>query len=82
MHVNRYTWYLWHNDDGHEDDEDDNENEDNDDDDEHDNYDVDDNDDDYSCNSVNFQAMTSRFCIELDLDNTYEMMMMEMTIKI
>ena len=34
-------------------------------------FDNDDNDDgdDYSCNSVNFQARTSRFCMEVDLDN-------------
>ena len=25
--------------------------------------------DDYSCNSVNFKVRTSRFCMELDLDN-------------
>ena len=25
--------------------------------------------DEYSCNSVNFQARTSRFCMEVDLDN-------------
>ena len=33
--------------------------------------DDDDNDDkdDYSCNSVNFKVRTSRFCMELDLDN-------------
>ena len=33
-----------------------------------------DNDDDndyYSCNSVNFQARTSRFCMEINIDNTY-----------
>ena len=28
-------------------------------------------DDDYCCNSVNFQARTSRFCMEVDLDNIY-----------
>ena len=31
--------------------------------------DNDDHDDDYSCNSVNFHARTSRFCMEIDLDN-------------
>ena len=31
-------------------------------------------------NSVNFHARTSRFCMEVDLDNTYEIMMMNMTI--
>ena len=25
--------------------------------------------DDFSCNSVNFQVRTSRFCMEIDLDN-------------
>ena len=30
----------------------------------------DDDEDEYSSNSVNFQARTSRFCIEVDLDNT------------
>ena len=29
----------------------------------------DDDEDDYRCNSVNFQARTSRFCMEVDLDN-------------
>ena len=29
----------------------------------------DDDEDEYSCNSVNFQARTSRFCMEVDLDN-------------
>ena len=38
------------------------------DDDNDDNGDNDDKDD-YSCNSVNFKGRTSRFCIELDLDN-------------
>ena len=43
-------------------------------------FDDDDNDngDDYSCNSVNFQARTSRFCMEIDLDNIYLIMMMMM----
>ena len=33
--------------------------------------DDDDNDDkdDYRCNSVNFKVRTSRFCMEIDLDN-------------
>ena len=31
--------------------------------------DDDDDEDEYSCNSVNFQARTSRFCMEVDLDN-------------
>ena len=40
------------------------------------NYDDDNDDsDDYSSNSVNFQARTSIFCMEVDLDNTYNMMM-------
>ena len=30
--------------------------------------DNDDNNDDYSCKSVNFKVMTSRFCMEVDLD--------------
>ena len=38
---------------------------DNDDDDDYD----DDDKDDYSCNSVNFKVRTSRFYMELDLDN-------------
>ena len=29
----------------------------------------DDDNDDYSCNSVNFQVKTSKFCMELDLNN-------------
>ena len=36
--------------------------------------------DEYSCNSVNFQARTSRFCMEIDLDNSYQIMMMMMMI--
>ena len=39
------------------------ENDDDDDDDDNDNK------DDYSCNSVNFQVRTSRFCMEVDQDN-------------
>ena len=38
----------------------------------------DDDEDDYRCNSVNFQARTSRFCMEVDLDNIYNMMMVMM----
>ena len=38
-------------------------------------YDDDDNHD-YSCNSVNFQAKTNKFSMEVYLDNTYNMMMM------
>ena len=38
----------------------------------------DDDEDEYSCNSVNFQARTSRFCMEIDLDNSYQIMMMIM----
>ena len=51
-------------------DEDRNDN-DNDDDDENDNDD--DDNDDYSCNSVNFQVRTSRFCKEVDLDKNFDM---------
>ena len=32
-------------------------------------FDGDDDEDEYSYNSVNFQARTSRFCMEVDLDN-------------
>ena len=42
-----------------------------DDDDENDNDD--DDNDDYSCNSVNFQVRTSRFCKEVDLDKNFDM---------
>ena len=41
-------------------------------DDDNDNDDDNDDDDDkdnYSCNSVNSKVMTSKFCMELDLDN-------------
>ena len=41
--------------------------------------DVDDDNDDedhYSCNSVNFQARTSKFCLEVYQDNNYNMVMM------
>ena len=34
-------------------------------------YDDDGNDDDYSLNSVNFQARTSRLCMAIDLDSIY-----------
>ena len=46
--------------------------------------DDDDNDveDDYSSNSVNFQARTSRFCMEVSLDNTYNMVIMKMRIMV
>ena len=40
-------------------------------------FDGDDDEDEYSCNSVNFQA---RFCIEVDLHNTYNMILMKMMI--
>ena len=43
----------------------------NDDNDDDDDNNLNDDDDDYSCNSVNFKARTSRFCMELDLDNIY-----------
>ena len=39
-----------------------------------------DDDDIYSCNSINSWARTLRFCMEVDLDNTYPMLMMIMTI--
>ena len=44
----------------------------------------DDNDvgDDYSCNSVNFQDRTFRFCMEVDLDHTFDMLMMIFNYKI
>ena len=51
------TLYLWYVDD--DDNDDDNNNDDND----------NDEDNDYTCNSVNFQARTSKFCMEVDLDN-------------
>ena len=35
-----------------------------------------DDEDEYTCNSVNFQARTSRFCMEVDLDQTFDMLMM------
>ena len=51
-------------------------------------YDVDEDDeddgnddkDDYSSNSVNFQSRTSRFCMKVCLDNSYNMMIMKMMI--
>ena len=42
--------------------------------------DDDDDNDDYSCNSVNFKARTSSFCMEVDLHNTYNMILMKMMI--
>ena len=50
-----------------------------------DNEDIDDNnddEDDYSSNSVNFQARTSRFGKKVCLDNTYNLMIMKVTIMI
>ena len=52
-----------------------------DDDDDNDDYDNDNDDiddkDDYSCNPVNFKVKTSRFCMDIDLDNiSYILMMM------
>ena len=40
----------------------------------------DDDEDEYRCNSVNFQARTSRFCMEVDLHNTYNMILINMII--
>ena len=51
---------IWYDDDIDDDDEVDN----------NDDDDYDDYDDDYSCNSVNFQAMAFKFCVKVDLDNT------------
>ena len=57
----------------HVDEDDDNDNND---------YNNDDNDDevDYSSNSVNFQARTSRFCMKVCPDNSYNIMVMMMMI--
>ena len=44
-------------------------------DDDNDNNDDNNDEDDYSSNSVNFQARTSRFCIKVCIDNTYNMML-------
>ena len=38
----------------------------------------DDDEDEYSCNSVNFEVRTSRFGMEIDLDNSYQIMMIMM----
>ena len=66
MHGSRSTWYLQYDcDEDHDNDDDDDENDD---------------EDDYSCNSVNFQARTSRFWIEVDLHNTYNMILIKMMI--
>ena len=43
-------------------------------------FDGDDDEDEYRCNSVNFQARTSRFCMEVDIDNIEQIVMMMMTI--
>ena len=61
MHGSRSRYYFIDNDDD-DDDDDDNDN--------------DDNDDDYSCNTVNFQDGTFRFCMEVDLGHTFDMLMM------
>ena len=47
-----------------------------------DDYFGDDDEDEYRCNSVNFQARTSRFCMEVDLDNIEQMMMIMMIIAV
>ena len=52
-------------------------------DDNNDDNDDDDNSDDedhYSCKSVSFQDRTSRFCMDVDLDNMCNMMLMKMMI--
>ena len=61
-----HGWHLWSIDYYDEDD--------------NDNDDDNDDDDDYSCISVNFQASNSRFFMEVDLDNTYNIMLMKMMI--
>ena len=53
--------------------------EDDDNDNDNDDYNNDDKDD-YSSNSVSFQARTTRFCMKVCLDNSYNMMIMKMTI--
>ena len=69
MHGSRSTWYLQYDfDEDHDNDDDDDDNDDEDD------------EDDYICNSVNFQARTSRFFTQVDLHNTYNMILMKMMI--
>ena len=58
LHGRRFTQYLQYDFDKDDDKDDD--------DDDDDDDDIDD-EDDYSSNSVNFQARTSRFCMEVDL---------------
>ena len=53
----RSRWYLIENDDDYDDNDDD------------DNVDDDDDNDHYSCNSVNLEIRTSKFCMEVNLDN-------------
>ena len=60
MHGSKFRDYLLDNDDD----------DDNDVNDDHADNDVNDNNDYYNCNSVNFQARTSRFCMKVELDNT------------
>ena len=69
MHGSRSTWYLQYDFD-----------EDRDNDDDDDDYDDEDDEDHYSCNSVNLQARTSRFCMEVDLHDTYNMILMKIMI--
>ena len=38
--------------------------------------------DEYRCNSVNFQARTSTFCMKVCLNNSHNMMIMKMIIMI
>ena len=62
MHGSKSREYILDNDGDDDDNDDDNDDDDNDD---------NDDDGDYSCNSVNFQARTSKFCMKVDLDNIY-----------
>ena len=67
MHVNRTKRNIQDDDDDNDDDGDDDYDDDDNDD---DNYDDDNDDkDDYNCNWVNFKGRTSKFCMELDIDN-------------
>ena len=67
MHGNRYKWNVQDND---EDDDDD--------DDEDDDEEENDNEDEANHNLANFAATTFRFCMVIDINEIYRMMMMMM----
>ena len=68
MHGNRSKWNIQDDDDDDDDNDDDDE--------------KNDDEDETNHNSVNFEAITSRFWMVIDLNETYRMMMTMMKIKL